>query len=100
MEKILAKASVAESIISYADKVGALEIVFAMGKDVKQANRKFRFTVREHVVPVFVYLHNFVENLIKANAIVLQKGNNLIFCLDKMAKKELRVKWEYFSSKE
>lgn len=91
----------AESIILCGDKVGALEIIFAMDKDVKQTNRKFRFTVREHVVPVFVYLHNFVEKQIKANAIVLEKGNNVIFYLDKMAKnKELRVKWECLSSKE
>ena len=61
-----------------------------MGKDVKQADGKFRFTVHD-VVPFFVYLHNLVEKLINANAIALQKGNILIDCLDKMARnKELR----------
>ena len=71
-----------------------------MGKDVKQADGKFRFTVHDNVVPFFVYLHNLVEKLINANAIALQKGNILIDCLDKMARnKELREKWDHLSSK-
>ena len=98
--KIPAKASVADSTILYGNKVEALEIVSALGKDVKQADGKFRFTVHDNVVPFFVYLHNLVEKLINANAIALQKGNILIDCLDKMARnKELREKWDHLSSK-
>ena len=99
--KIPAKASVADSTILYGNKVEALEIVSALGKDVKQADGKFRFTVHDNVVPFFVYLHNLVEKLINANAnaIALQKGNILIDCLDKMAtNKELREKWDHLSS--
>jgi hypothetical protein len=40
------------------------------------------------------------EKLINSNNIVLQKGNILIDCLDKMARhKELREKWDHLTSK-
>ena len=91
--KIPAKESVAESTLVYGDKAGALEIIYALGKDVKQADGKFRFIVHEHVVPFFLFLHNLVEKLINSNNIVFQKGNILIDCLDKMARnKKLREK--------
>jgi hypothetical protein len=50
--KIAAKESVAESTLVYGNKAGALEIISALGKDVKQADGKFRFSIaHEHVVP-------------------------------------------------
>ncbi|CAB3981183.1 Hypothetical predicted protein [Paramuricea clavata] len=98
--KIPAKESVTESTLVYGDKAGALEIISALGKDVKQADGKFRFVVHEHVVPFFLFLHNLVEKLINPNNVVLQKGNILIDCLDKMARhKELREKWDHLTSK-
>ena len=98
--KIPAKESVTESTIVYGDKAGALEIISAFGKDVKQADGKFRFIVHEHVFPYFLILHNLVEKLINPNNVVLQKGNILIVCLDKMARhKELREKWDHLTSK-
>ncbi|CAB4031185.1 Hypothetical predicted protein [Paramuricea clavata] len=39
--KIPTKESVAESTLVYGDKAGALEIISALGKDVKQADEKF-----------------------------------------------------------
>ena len=98
--KIPTKESVTESTLVYGDKAGALEIIFALGKDVKQADEKFRFIVHEQVVPSFLFLPNLIEKLINSNNIVLQKGNTLIDCLDKMAiHKELREKWDHLTSK-
>ena len=59
--KIPAKESVTESTLVYGDKAGALEIISALGKDVKQADGKFRFIVHEHVVPFFLFLDNLVN---------------------------------------
>jgi hypothetical protein len=54
---------VAESTLVYGDKTGALEIISALGKNVKQADKTFRFIVHEHFVPFFLFLHNLVEKL-------------------------------------
>ena len=100
--KIPAKKSVTESTLVYGDKAGALELISTLGKDFKQADGKFRFIVHivhEHVVPFFLFLHNLFEKLINPYNVVLQKGNILIDCLDKMARhKELREKWYHLTS--
>lgn len=98
--KIPARESVTDSNMVYGDKTGALEIISTLGKDVKQANGKFRFIVHDHVVPFFLFLHNLVESLINDNTMVLQKGNILLDCLDKMSKdKQLREKWNQLTAK-
>jgi hypothetical protein len=55
-----------------------------LGRDFKQADGKFRIVVYEHIVPFFLFLHNLIERIITPN-IALQKGNILIYGLEKLA---------------
>ena len=60
--KIPAKESVTESTLVYGDKAGALEIISALGKDVKQADGQFRFIFHEHVVHFFCFFIIWLKN--------------------------------------
>jgi hypothetical protein len=90
-----AKESVGEeSQVIYASKSDALSIISLLGEDRKQPDESNRFYVYEHVVPFFIFLHIFVENLLSPINIVREKGNILKYCLDQMSvNKELRDRW-------
>jgi hypothetical protein len=80
------------------EKRKALELISTLGRDFKQADGKFRFIVYEHIVPFFLFLHNLIESIITPN-IALQKGNILIYGLEKLAaNKVLREKWKDLTS--
>ncbi|CAB4031519.1 Hypothetical predicted protein, partial [Paramuricea clavata] len=80
------------------EKHKALELISTLGRDFKQADGKFRFIVYEHIVPFFLFLHNLIESIITPN-IALQKGNILIYGLEKLAaNKVLREKWKDLTS--
>ncbi|CAB4021258.1 Hypothetical predicted protein [Paramuricea clavata] len=80
------------------EKHKALELISTLGKDFKQADGKFRFIVYEHIVPLFLFLHNLIESIITPN-IALQKGKILINGLEKLAaNKVLREKWKDLTS--
>jgi hypothetical protein len=53
---------VAESNVAKGDKSGALEIISALGKDVKQADGQFRFIFHEHVVHFFCFFIIWLKN--------------------------------------
>jgi hypothetical protein len=87
-----AKESVGEeSQVIYASKSDALSVISLLGEDRKQPDESYRFYVYEHVIPFFIFLHIFVENLLSPINIVREKGNILKYCLDQMSvTKELR----------
>jgi hypothetical protein len=90
-----AKATVDEdSPVIFGSKTDALAVLSLLGEDKKQPDDSYRFSIYEHVIPFFIFLHKLAESLLSPENILREKENILKFCLDRMStNKELRGRW-------